>query len=507
MKEKNLTKIICEAIKANGKIVPAIIAAIVVLVAVPTYIVIIKQIDDGDSSSYTESASESDSETDDYRIPVSIDFDANEGNTDVSSTVVYYGEKYGALPEAQREYYDFIGWHTAIEGGNPINKDTYVTNSEPHTLYAHWNEINISVSLNANGGDVTPNKVNVILGGTYSNLPTPQRDNYIFDGWYTSANGGGKVNNRTKVEHSSPDTLYAHWIKGTISVPLDANGGTVNTNSITVYFGGNYGSLPTPRRDYYTFEGWYTAPSGGSLVESNTIVDSSTPHTLYAHWKQNNISDWVSSSAVPYGAEIVDQKWTYTKTETKESNSSSESGWTQAGSYWKNTDTGTNTYAKFPTNSNGREYYSTSDQFYKSYSTDVYTGYETNNAKREVSGEQIKSYIYYHWVYPLEELGEDNREIGEYKGKWINDGGYANIWESFEGEYVEYNSRADAYEIHGHSTYSYWWNGRIPVYTQTYTDYTKIYQYIRENRLESSVEIVAGSDISNVQKLVRYRPK
>ena len=69
-----------------------------------------------------------------------------------------------------------------------------------------------------------------------------------------------------------------------VTVSFDANGGTVSpaTKSYTVY--GMYSSLPTPTRIGYTFNGWYTAESGGTKVtEDSTVVGSITK--LYAHWK------------------------------------------------------------------------------------------------------------------------------------------------------------------------------------------------------------------------------
>ena len=72
------------------------------------------------------------------------------------------------------------------------------------------------------------------------------------------------------------------------NVTFNANGGSVGTASTTVYEGFQYGSLPTPTRSGYTFDGWYTAASGGSKVTSSTIVSTDANHTLYAHWKGMN---------------------------------------------------------------------------------------------------------------------------------------------------------------------------------------------------------------------------
>ena len=45
-----------------------------------------------------------------------------------------------------------------------------------------------------------------------------------------------------------------------------------------------YGTLPTPTRTGYRFNGWYTSETGGTVVNNTTIVSNSNAHTLYAHW-------------------------------------------------------------------------------------------------------------------------------------------------------------------------------------------------------------------------------
>ncbi len=67
-------------------------------------------------------------------------------------------------------------------------------------------------------------------------------------------------------------------------VTLNANGGSVTTSSKTVKYNSTYGTLPTPTRDGYSFDGWYTAASGGSKITADTKVTVTGNQTLYAHW-------------------------------------------------------------------------------------------------------------------------------------------------------------------------------------------------------------------------------
>lgn len=45
----------------------------------------------------------------------------------------------------------------------------------------------------------------------------------------------------------------------------------------------SYGILPTPERDGYAFDGWYTSAAGGDKAESDTVMGS-TDTVVYAHW-------------------------------------------------------------------------------------------------------------------------------------------------------------------------------------------------------------------------------
>ena len=73
------------------------------------------------------------------------------------------------------------------------------------------------------------------------------------------------------------------------TLTFNANGGTVLEGSRRVTYGAAYGTLPTPSRSGYTFNGWFTAASGGSQVSSGTKMGASNV-TIYAQWKANNMS-------------------------------------------------------------------------------------------------------------------------------------------------------------------------------------------------------------------------
>ena len=77
---------------------------------------------------------------------------------------------------------------------------------------------------------------------------------------------------------------YGSVANTSVKVTFNANGGSCSTANKTVTKGSTYGTLPTPTRSGYTFNGWYTSASGGTKVTSSTTVSASSDHTLYAQW-------------------------------------------------------------------------------------------------------------------------------------------------------------------------------------------------------------------------------
>ena len=72
----------------------------------------------------------------------------------------------------------------------------------------------------------------------------------------------------------------------TFTVTLDVNGGEkLSNNKLSVTQGDKYGTLSTPKRAGYKFNGWYTAKSGGSKITKESNVTINKDHTLYARWK------------------------------------------------------------------------------------------------------------------------------------------------------------------------------------------------------------------------------
>lgn len=68
------------------------------------------------------------------------------------------------------------------------------------------------------------------------------------------------------------------------NVSFDFNGANASADAKTVKQNSQYGELPAPTREGYTFDGWFTSKEGGTKVTADTVMTSASDHTLYAHW-------------------------------------------------------------------------------------------------------------------------------------------------------------------------------------------------------------------------------
>lgn len=230
------------------------------------------------------------------RIYVRVAFDANGGKVGTSSTNIAMGEKY-SLPTPERKYYSFDGWYTDKNGGTKVTSSDVMSTGERHTLYAHWTVKSVTVTYDAGSGNVTGDtNVKYNLGTEYGKkLAT--RTGYTFMGWYTKANGSGtKVLETDIVTDEKEHTLYAYWSNKAITITLDPRSGTLSERSIKAEYDKEYGTLPTPERKGYTFEGWYTSTSGGDRVTESSVCKDEKDATLYARWANQQFNVYFNSN-------------------------------------------------------------------------------------------------------------------------------------------------------------------------------------------------------------------
>ena len=125
----------------------------------------------------------------------------------------------------------------------------------------------------------------------YGELPTPQKEGYVFNGWYTDITGGDMVISTTSMENSNI-TLYARWSEITYTIQFDANGGSGTMSNQTFTYGEAKAlSSNAFIRNGYKFVGWSTSLDGevtyGNCETILNITSKAETITLYAIWSDS----------------------------------------------------------------------------------------------------------------------------------------------------------------------------------------------------------------------------
>lgn len=192
----------------------------------------------------------------------------------------YYKDEGLVLPTAsniQKPGYTFVGWET-----------TSLT-EESVKCSAKWLANTYLVTLNPNGGQVTPETVTVTYGEDFDPMPIPTMEGYVFGGWYDQPVGGRCYSNNKGQSAAPYDktencTLYAQWMVVGCTLTFDPNGGTLTgpaTSNERV--NGRPGRPADPVREGYKFNDWYKDAACTEKWHFNDLILGDM--TLYAGWE------------------------------------------------------------------------------------------------------------------------------------------------------------------------------------------------------------------------------
>lgn len=237
-----------------------------------------------------------------------VTFDANGGAWSSGETMHYVKitDKVAAESTPVRNGYTFLGWYTAVDGGDRANFEDTVNG--PKTLYAHWAK-NAAVTFRIvngtwSGGAAEDKTVTVVLypqaDGTASGtldasyvpqimLPAPGYEN-IADGWEqtpnTDPNGiTGDVTYVYRFGSTGGGSSSGHSTRYTLH--YESNGGTAYKDE-RCSSGTKVTLDKTPTRESYTFTGWY---ADKALTQKITSVTMNSDKTVYAGWEATGVPD------------------------------------------------------------------------------------------------------------------------------------------------------------------------------------------------------------------------
>jgi Listeria-Bacteroides repeat domain (List_Bact_rpt)./The GLUG motif. len=103
----------------------------------------------------------------------------------------------------------------------------------------------------------------------------------LIDDWYDAATNGTKVTFPLLTVQDS--VLFALWKANSYKINLNADGGFVSRNNISVDYDAEIGEIPDPTRNGFAFDGWYY---NDTKYTATTIYKESTDITLQARWAQ-----------------------------------------------------------------------------------------------------------------------------------------------------------------------------------------------------------------------------
>lgn len=214
-----------------------------------------------------------------------------------------------------------MGGNPGMVGSTPVTSFCYV---QQPTIYLVSNTATLSLSKGTGISSVTG-------AGSYKIGSTVSIDAAVSSGYTWSKWSGNTdyLNNATTIKAnsvaipSSNISLTANATANTYTVTFDANGGTTPTASKSVTYNSTYGTLPTPTRTGYTFNGWYTAASGGTQKASSSTYSTIGNSILYAQWSPityiiafnaNGGSGTMSNMSCSYNTEYTLTANSFTKT-------------------------------------------------------------------------------------------------------------------------------------------------------------------------------------------------
>lgn len=161
---------------------------------------------------------------------------------------------------------------------------------------------------------VDGNKYNYAYTVNVKNHIKPNRDEY---NWYNTHVYAYDKFDGFNVKATTFNFRYN--LKFNYNKPSNATS-TINNSSetsrIIIYknkLGTNNGSskaLPIPSMRGWKFNGWYTAASGGTKVDDNTIFTWHTATTIYAHWTANTYTITLDNQQADYtGTTVIYEKY------------------------------------------------------------------------------------------------------------------------------------------------------------------------------------------------------
>lgn len=236
-------------------------------------------------------------------INYTVVYHANDGiNSVYNPTTVNVSNNSRAIKlyPATKQHYDFVGWYTTsdFKPGTKIYNDEipamteevlemYNSDKELH-LYAKYKYHEYKITY-VTYGAINTNPQTSNIGNEAITLIAPQRDNFVFVGWFTDesfeteiaeipAHLDHDITIYAKYDYESFTVTYNYYDQYGV-IPSDA---PTNPNPTSINIDSNF-NLANPSKAGYTFKGWY---SSNTFLDEYKVTKVESGHTtgitLYA---------------------------------------------------------------------------------------------------------------------------------------------------------------------------------------------------------------------------------
>lgn len=198
-----------------------------------------------------------------------------------------------------------------------------------------------TITYNGNGhtGGTVPDAVDKKHGTniTLSNS-TPTRTGYIFVEWNTKQDGTGTSYAKGATYSTEADvTLYAQWQGRLYTVTFDSEGGLGGTSYVTATYGSAMPAIELPKRNGYTFNGYWSGTTTGSTQyykadgsSARNWDKANNTTTLHAIWIPHTYTVNFDGNGSTSGS-MTNQSFTYDISQDLKTNAYVKTGYTFAG--------------------------------------------------------------------------------------------------------------------------------------------------------------------------------
>ena len=145
-------------------------------------------------------------------IDYDINYTLNDGSVENNPTSYNIETDTFTLNEPTKQHYVFVGW-TGSNGTNPQKQVSISRGTTGELNYtANYTPKTYTITFNATDGQIADTDMtrNVAYGNQIGDLPTATQEGFGLAGWFTSADGGTKIDKNTIVSGSTE--YYAHWL-------------------------------------------------------------------------------------------------------------------------------------------------------------------------------------------------------------------------------------------------------------------------------------------------------